>query len=232
MPPSLAEPFRTAFLECRDMDASLDERLDAFAAAVRAMSPAFAEAVDRLIDRLKNAQVGAGAPAVGDFMPQFTLPDQTGRVVTLAALLERGPVAVVIHRGHWCPYCRINTRALAKARPLIEAAGGQVVAIVPDRQRYAAIVRAEAEADFPVLTDMDNGYAMSLNLVFWVGEEMRGFMAAAGLDLAEYQGSDAWMVPAPATFVVGRDGRIRARFVDPDYRKRMTIESMLAAFSG
>ena len=37
------------------------------------------------------------------------------------------------------------------------------------------------------------------------------------------------MVPVPATFVVGRDGRVKARFVDPDYRKRMTIESMLAA---
>ena len=105
-----------------------------------------------------------------------------------------------------------------------------MAAIIPDRAHYAAIIRGEAEADFPVLTDMDNGYAMSLNLVFWVGEEMRAFMSAAGLDLPEYQGNECWMVPVPATFVVGRDGRIDARFVDPDYRKRMTIESMLAAF--
>ena len=49
------------------------------------------------------------------------------------------------------------------------------------------------------------------------------------LDLAEYQGNASWMVPVPATFVVGGNGRIEARFVDPDYRKRMTVESMLAA---
>ena len=212
------------------MDASLEERLDAFAASLRAIDRPFAEAVDQLVGRLQKAEVGDGAPGVGDFMPPFYLPDEKGRIISLSGLLKDGPVAVVINRGHWCPYCRINTRVLAKARPAIEAAGGKVVAIIPDRERYAAILRGEAEADFPVLTDMDNGYAMSLNLVFWVGEEMSAFMSAAGLDLPEYQGSESWIVPVPATFVVGRDGRIVARFVDPDYRKRMTVESMLAAF--
>jgi len=227
---SLADRIRVAFLECRDMDASLGERLDAFAASVRTISAPFADAVDRLVDRLQQADVGSGAPGIGDLLPPFYLPDERGRVVSLRGLLETGPVAVVVHRGHWCPYCRINTRALALAGPDVRAASGQIVAIVPDRQRYAAAVRTEAEAEFPVLTDMDNGYAMSLNLVFWVGEEMRSFMGAAGLDLAEYQGNESWMVPVPATFVVGRDGLVRARFVDPDYRRRMTIESMLAAF--
>jgi peroxiredoxin len=225
-----ADSIRAAFVECRDMDASLGERLNAFAASVRAISQPFAEAADRLVDRLQKADVGAGAPGVGDLMPRFYLPDEKGRVVSLPELLVDGPVAVVIHRGHWCPYCRINTRALAQARPLIAEAGGKVVAIIPDRERYAAIIRSEADASFPVLTDMDNGYAMSLNLVFWVGEEMRTFMTAAGLDLPEYQANESWMVPVPATFVVGREGRIEARFVDPDYRKRMTIESILAAF--
>jgi peroxiredoxin len=226
----LADSIREAFLECRDMDASLGERLDAFAASIRATNPPFAEAVDRLIGRLRKAEVGAGAPSVGDPMPSFHLPDERGRIVSLGELLRQGPVAVVVHRGHWCPYCRINTSALAQAHSSIEAAGGQVVAILPDRQEHSAAIRREAEADFPVLTDMDNGYAMSLNLVFWVGDEMQQFMSAAGLNLPVYQGNDSWTVPVPATFVVGRDGRVKARFVDPDYRKRMTIESMLDAF--
>jgi len=230
MNPPLADAIQTAFRDCRDMDASLGERLDAFAGSVRMISAPFAEAVDRLVDRLEKAKAAAGAPSVGELLPPFYLPDQEGNIVSLDELLSQGPVAVVVHRGHWCPYCRINTRALAEARPQIEAAGGQVAAILPDRQQYAAAIRSEAEARFPVLTDMDNGYAMSLNLVFWLGAEMRDFMLAAGLDLAEYQGNESWMVPVPATFVVGQDGRVKARFVDPDYRKRMTIQSMLAAF--
>ena len=37
------------------------------------------------------------------------------------------------------------------------------------------------------------------------------------------------MLPIPATFVVGRDRRIKARFLDPDYRKPIAIADMLAA---
>jgi peroxiredoxin len=212
------------------MDASLGDRLGAFADSLRRIDPAFATAVDRLVGRLQQAEVGAGAPRVGDLLPPFYLPDERGRVVALPEMIAKGPLAVVIHRGHWCPYCRINTRSLAEAQPKIVSAGGQVVAIVPDRQRYTDQIREEAEGQFPILVDMDNGYAMSLNLVFWVGDEMRRFMTEAGINLAEYQGNESWMVPVPATFVVGRNGVIKARFVDPDYRKRMTVETMLAAF--
>jgi peroxiredoxin len=228
--PSLADAVRDAFLECREMDASLGDRLHAFATSLSRIDPAFAGAVDRLVTRLQQAKVGASAPKAGDLLPPFYLPDERGRIISLPEMVTKGPLAVVVHRGHWCPYCRINTRSLAEAQPRIEAAGGQVVAIVPDRQRYADQTRQEAEGQFQVLVDMDNGYAMSLNLVFWVGDEMRRFMSEAGINLAEFQGNESWMVPVPATFVVGKDGMIRERFVDPDYRKRMTVESMLAAF--
>jgi len=33
--------------------------------------------------------------------PDFTLPDQDGRAVTLSAELARGPVLLVFFRGHW-----------------------------------------------------------------------------------------------------------------------------------
>jgi peroxiredoxin len=76
---------------------------------------------------------------------------------------------------------------------------------------------------------MDNGYALSLNLVIWVGTEMERMISAAGWDIPNYQGNTSWMLPIPATFVVDQNGRVKERFVDPDYRKRMTVESMLAA---
>jgi len=72
-------------------------------------------------------------------------------------------------------------------------------------------------------------YALSLNLAIWVGSEMEEFMIRIGRTLPRYQGNDSWMLPIPATFVVGRDGRIVARFVDPDYRKRMAIDELIAA---
>jgi peroxiredoxin len=147
----------------------------------------------------------------------------------LLQLLREGPLAVTFHRGHWCPYCRININALTKAHKEVASEGGQIVAIMPDRQKFAAELKSESNAPFPILTDMDNGYALSLNLTIWVGIEMQSMMEERYQDLPEFQGNSSWMLPIPATFVVGRDGYVRARFVDPDYRKPHAISDMLAA---
>jgi len=225
----LAEALEEAFQHCRDMDASLSERLDSLAQAVRKLSPPFADAVDRLVTRLQKSGVGETAPRVGEPLPPFHLPDEAGRIVSLDALLSKGPVAVTFHRGHWCPYCRLNTNALAQAQKEVEREGSQIVAIMPDRQQFAEEFKNESNARFPVLTDMDNGYALSLNLVFWVGMEMERMISAAGWDIPSYQGNTSWMLPIPATFVVDQDRRVKARFVDPDYRKRMAIDDLMMA---
>ena len=104
--------------------------------------------------------------------------------------------------------------------------GRQLVAIVPERRKFVAALREESRAPFPVLTDMDNGYALSLDLAIWVGQEMETLIASAGWDMPTYQGNSAWMVPIPATFVVGSDGVITARYLDPDYRLRMETDQL------
>jgi len=218
-----------AFRYCRDMDASLQERLEAFSEATRYLIPGYQEAVDRMVDRLKSFDAGHIAPKPGEKMPAFVMPDERGRLVTLDALIADGPLAMTFHRGHWCPYCRINTRALAEAQERIAADGGRLAAIMPDRQRFAAAFKAEGEVDYPILTDIDNGYALSLNLAVWVGDEMQQILASGGRDVPAYQGNQTWVMPIPATFVISRDGIVTARFIDPDYRNRMTIEELLAA---
>ena len=220
-----------AFAECAAMDAPLRDQLTAFAAAVGRIQPAFVHPVEALIARLRAGSVGAAAPKPGDPMPPVHLPDENARLVGLDELLARGPVAVVFHRGHWCPYCRMSARALAGAQRRIAAAGGRLVAIVPERAAFTAKLKAEAGAAYPFLSDMDNGYAVSLGLVFWMGRELAELYRANANDISRYQGNGSWMVPLPAIFVVRRNGRVAARFVDPDYRKRMAIDDLVAAIA-
>ena len=80
-----------------------------------------------------------------------------------------------------------------------------------------------------MLTDFGNGYALSLNLAIWVGEEMIAYLTNAGRNLESFHGAAGWFLPIPATFVVGTDGLIKARFVDPDYRRRMDYDELLSA---
>ena len=222
----LVKDLRRAFEQARELDGSMAERLNVFADATRKLHSSTAAIIDRLVARLRQHEAGEGAPKPGDVMPTFVLPDENGKLVSLKDLLARGPAVVTFHRGHWCPYCRISISTLVKAQPRIEALGAHMVAIVPDREQFVAEMREDCSVNFPILSDMDNGYAMSLNLAIWVGSEMQEYMTKIGRMLPQYQGNESWTLPIPATFVIGKDGRIKSRFVDPDYRTRMAIEDL------
>ncbi len=229
--PSIDERLAEAFAHYRNLEAPLHERLAGYAKAANEIFPAYGTAVDQLVQRLNDGGSGAHAPQVGDLMPDFLLPDDHGRLVALDTLLAKGPTAVMFPRGHWCPYCRMNVGALVRARLEIAATGGQVVIITPESQQYAKLFKLQTAAPFPVLTDIDNGYALSLNLAIWLGPDLRDLLSQRGRVLPDYHGNDAWMLPIPATFVVANSGRIKARFVDPDFRRRMDIDQLIAALA-
>jgi peroxiredoxin len=214
---------------CKTMNAPLEERLGVMADDVRRLAPAFAEVVDRMVARLKQGGAGAAAPAVGEAMPEFVLPDDNGRLTSLEALLSSGKAVIAFHRGHWCPYCQINLETLAKIEPEVRAAGGRLAVITPETQKFTKQFKAETGAAFPVLTDIDCGYTLELNLAILINEEKRTAMTQSGWNISPYNANDKWILPIPATFVVGKDGIITGRFVDPDYRRRMGIEDLLAA---
>jgi peroxiredoxin len=227
--PSFVETLEACTQRCREMDAPLGDRLSAFADDVRRLSPDFAQVVDGMVNRLAQAGAGASAPSPGETMPSFVLPDENGRLVSLGQLLQKGPVAVSFLRGHWCPYCRISADALSRIEPEIHAAGGHIVVITPEVQKYTTTLKRDAQAAFPILTDLDSGYALELGLAIKIDDDKRHAMTLSGWDISAFQDSDAWTLPIPATFVVGVDGIVKAKFVDPDYRKRMAIEDILSA---
>jgi peroxiredoxin len=111
----------------------------------------------------------------------------------------------------------------------IAAQGASVVSIMPESEVFAGRAAAEAGNAFRVLSDIDNGYALTTGLVIWLGERVRNLYLSHGLNLERFQNSPNWFVPIPATFIVGRDGVIVARHVDPDFRNRMDIEAIVAA---
>ena len=96
--------------------------------------------------------------------------------------------------------------------------------------RHAKLrTKDELGLPFPLLSDMDNAYASSLGLVVWCGDEVQGLYRSIDWNLDAFQGNDGWMVPIPATYVVEPDGRIKASFVEPDFRKRIEPAAILDA---
>lgn len=216
-----------AFEQICGMDAPLSARLFAYTEKLRELNFPFAEAYDDLVARLYAGEVGRAAPTVGEQMPAFMLPSQDGKLVALQDLLGNGPIVVSFNRGHWCPFCKIELRAIAAFHAELESAGAQAISITPDKQQFFDDLREKTGHFIRILTDVDNGYALSLGLVIWVGETVKRLMKGRGFELNSFQGNDGWYVPIPATYVLDRTGKIIGRHVDPDFRKRMEVSEIL-----
>ena len=218
-----------AFAKADALDAPLAEKLETYTHLSRQALPEVHDAYDRLVERI--APNGARAPGIGDTLPDAVLADVAGRLVAVPSDFGSGPLVVSFNRGAWCSYCGLQLRALARAYPAISALGAGVVAIVPETGQYARSLKETHELPFDVLIDLDLGYAMSLGLAFWIGDELKSMYLKLGIDLGRFQRNEGWFLPIPATFVVGRDGRILARFLDPEFRRRMPIEEITAALA-
>ena len=228
---SLEHALAEAFEKADSLDASLDKRLEFYLGESRKLLPDLEATYDELVARLRSNQDVIRVPPIGETLPDFFLSDADGQIVSLSSLRGSGPLVVSFNRGPWCEYCGLELHALARAYPDIVATGGDVVSIVPETAKHARGLQESRGLPFRVLTDLDLSYAFSLGLAFWVGDKIRESYRQFGIDLEQFQGNSGWLLPIPATLVVGTDGKIKARFVDPDFRRRMKIEEILAALA-
>lgn len=67
------------------------------------------------------------------------------------------------------------------------------------------------------------------NLYFEVTDELDKVYRRMGLNLEAFNGERRRGLPVPGTFVIDRDGVIRAAFADVDYIKRMEPAAVVEA---
>ncbi|MBL8671092.1 MAG: AhpC/TSA family protein [Alphaproteobacteria bacterium] len=191
--------------------------------------PRYVEAYRVGIAQLLASALVADSVAVGQPMPSFLLPNVEGRLVDSAELLARGPLVVSFFRGEWCRFCRPALAALREAAPAIAAAGASLVAITPDTGEAATDAKRKLALPFDILSDADGGVGLAFGILFRLPEAILDVFQADGPDLPLRHGNEAWTLPVPATYVVDRDGIVRFRFVDPDFRRRAEPDDILTA---
>jgi len=207
---------------------SLRKPLAEIVAAIRAATPAwFGRENDRLVQGLIDAGAADGALRADDRVPDFLLPNAEGQLVSSAQLLANGPLVLSFYRGMWCPYCSEELNALADTAPHLKAAGATVAAITPEIGGVALKTKKERNLQFEILCDVDNGVAMEFGLMFRIPEDIQKSYLKFNVNMPKIYGNDGWMIPIPATYVVGQDGVIVYAYVNPDYRERCDPESLV-----
>src|SRR5882757_2301507 len=81
------------------------------------------------IEAVRESGLAGSALTVGESVPRFTLPDATGRPVSVSDVLTLGPVVISFYRGGWCPYCNLELRALQGRLSDIQELGASLLAI-------------------------------------------------------------------------------------------------------
>lgn len=178
---------------------------------------------------LQASDVAASAVVAGDTAPDFTLPNATGRPVTLHEELQRGPVILSFYRGGWCPFCNLELQALQAYLPQFRELGASLIGISPETPDHALTTAERHALEFEVLIDSGNRVARDYGLLYAVHEPMRPLYLRWGLDVPAHNGEDNWELPVPATYLIDRDSVVRAAHVDKDYTRRMEPHLILEA---
>ncbi len=195
------------------------------------MQSMLSEDVKNLMEKsaidLINSEIVENALQQGDTIPNFTLPNATGKFVNIQDLLTTSKVVISFYRGGWCPYCSLELRALQLRLAEIKQAGATLVAISPQTPDNSLSTVEKNELSFEVLSDVGNKVAHEFGLTFTVAEPLRPIYQSFGINLPASNGDESYQLPIPATYIVAQDGVIIHSFVDSDYRNRLEPQIIL-----
>lgn len=109
--------------------------------------------------------------------------------------------------------------------------GGLMVAISPQIERQSDFMVGQHGLLFPVLSDHGCAVAEQFGLVFTVPQYYRDYYRSILVNIPFLNDDQSWRLPLPATYVIGRDGRVAYAEAHADFRVRPEPEEALRAAS-
>lgn len=152
-------------------------------------------------------------PQVGTKVPEFSLPDQTGQIRTLASVMgSKGAMLVFYRSADWCPYCKTQ---------LVELQGR-----LEDLQRAGLGVAAISYDPVPVLGDFAKRRGITFPLLSDAGSALIKTYGILNTTVPPTN-QNQYGIPFPGTFVVDRRAQVTSRFFETAYQERDTTSSIL-----
>jgi peroxiredoxin Q/BCP len=131
----------------------------------------------------------------GKKAPDFTLPDQDGKPISLQSLRRRGDVVVYFYPKDMTPGCTAEACSFRDKLDELRAAGAQVVGVSADSPASHQKFIEKNALTFPLLSDADKQIAKAY-----------GVYKLKSLYGREFMGIER------TTFIIGRDGTVRRVF--------------------
>ncbi len=216
LPASLPEKVRDLVARCLEKDPS--RRLDSMSGAARVLEGAASSFRWRQAHEV--GETLRGALDVGDQAVDFELRSGDGDKISSAKLLAKGALVISFYRGRWCPDCTSELVSFQRLHDEIASLGATMIAISPQLEEHNKSIAKEQDLTYHLLSDPGNEVARSYGVALALPRDLREFHRNLGLDLEHFNGDDSWVLPIPATFVVGADGVVHYSATSPDPTRR------------
>jgi peroxiredoxin len=209
---------------------SLQDQLDEITANTRNLvQPERLAVGERAVEELFESGIEDRILPVGALAPQFELNDANGRLVRSQDMLAVGPLVLKFFRGRWYSYCATELETWRDLYGQIRERGGLLVAISPQIERQSDFMAGQHGLPFPLLSDPGCALAEKFGLVYTIPEYQRDYYTSIMVNLPFINGEASWRLPLPATYVIGKDGKILFAEAHADFRVRPEPEEALAA---
>src|SRR3954452_14083204 len=99
------------------------------------------------------------ALVVGSEFPDISLPEHTGKTLSLSQIAHRQPLVLAFVRGWWCPKGQGRLRNLVAAKKEMQRQHGRIAVARVHEPYVNGAFRAGIGADFPFLSDEERRVA-------------------------------------------------------------------------
>lgn len=166
---------------------------------------------------------------VGDEVPNISLTTASGEPFHLNSALSRQPTLLIFYRGGWCPFCNMHLSELQNIRDDLAELGYQILAISMDRPRELRESRGKHQLHYTLLSDSAAVAARAFGLAYRVKDTKVKQLKKGDMNIEKASGKSHHILPVPAAYIIGTDGKIRFEYTNPNYKVRVNAEVVLAA---
>ena len=177
------------------------------------------------IDKLDPEKMGG--LTLGESAPNFAVDVLGGNTFNLAETLENQEVLLVFYRGYWCGYCQRHLGELEEKLQDFEDKGIKVIAITPESPEYAEKSIEKSDLSIDIIPDQGYEIMKQYKVLFEVNEFYLDKLAGYEIDYDKDPVSGKTFFPVPATYLIGKDGKVKFAHYDPDYSQRSDVEALL-----
>lgn len=166
---------------------------------------------------------------IGMKAPDFTVRGVENQEFQFKSGEQLRPIVLTFFRGGWCPYCNLHLSELRLAEKQLTGMGFDIWFISIDKPELLLESLAEPGIGYTIYSDSALNATRAFGLAFQVNDEMNERLLGYDIDLEAASGENHHVLPAPATYIIGKDGMINFAYINPDYKVRLHPDVLLAA---